>query len=190
MELQAWIAAASLLIATSAFIFSALVRRNIDRNAELRSWQRVVVYSIIEEDGPISFKDIRSKYLQKAQQFLEKSISKIELHDDNLRRILLDIQSEEVIGKKEDGDYTLQYKPIVETWAREFLQDEMLKKKLKPQIIKIVEKEPGVHTVDTLARKLHELNLSVSFENLDIILEDLLPYRSLKKNEEGKFEIS
>jgi hypothetical protein len=102
MEAQAWIGAASAVIAASAFVFSVLTRRKADGEAELRNWQRVVIYSLIEQASPILFDDLKSRYLQKAQQMLFHRVPKKEIQDASLRRILLDLQKDGVIIRKDD----------------------------------------------------------------------------------------
>jgi hypothetical protein len=188
MGLQLWISAVSVIVAASAFVFSIWTKRKADRDVELRNWQRVVIYSLIEETASISFEDLKSKYLQRAQQLLSHKVPKKEIQDDALRRILLDLQKDGVVIRLEDLNYKVQVKVPMEAWALEELKRQQIQRKLKPRVLTIVERESGVHTPETLVRRLHELGVNVSFEDLDDLLFELRGYPTVKKEPDGKLE--
>jgi hypothetical protein len=188
MGAQAWAAAASAMIAAFAFVFSVLTGFKTQRDAELRSWQRVVIYSLIEQAAPISFEDLKSKYLQKAQQLLSGKVPKKEIQDDALKRILLDLQKDGVIIRRDDCSYQVQVKVPMEAWAYEELKRLLRERTLKPKLLAIVERESGVHTSDSLVRWLHDQKIMVSFEEVDDLLHQLRGYASLKKGKNGKLE--
>jgi hypothetical protein len=61
----AWIAAASAAIAAAAFTFS-IWNRTIERRATaVRDWQRVALYALIEDEGPVAMKDLKARYLER-----------------------------------------------------------------------------------------------------------------------------
>src|SRR5262245_28782777 len=170
MNAQAWIAAISAFIAASAFVFSVLTRRKTERDAELRNWQRVVIYSLIEQASPLSFDDLKSRYLQRAQQLLSDPIPKKEIQDDALRRILLDLQKDGLILRKDDLRYQVQLKIPVEASALEELQRMRREKTLKAKLLALIERDSGVYTAETLVRRLHEQEITMSFEEVDGLL--------------------
>jgi hypothetical protein len=68
--MQVWVAVFAAVVAAAAFIFSVWTRRASERQAQLQRWQRVVIYSLIDELKTASFKQLKDAYLQKAQQLL------------------------------------------------------------------------------------------------------------------------
>ena len=96
MTVQASIAAASAVIAATAFVFSLWVRWKGERDAELRNWQRVVIYFLIEESKAArkraSFEDLKSEYLRSTAVAAMK-LPRKEIQDDAFGgRVLLDLQ--------------------------------------------------------------------------------------------------
>jgi hypothetical protein len=55
----------------------------------------------------------------------------------------------------------------VEAWALEELKRWQLARTLKQKLLAIVERESGVHTSDTLVRRLQEQGINVSFSDVD-----------------------
>ena len=101
---------ASAVVATTSFVYSVVVRRRGERANELRDWQRVVIYTLIEEAASITFDDLKSRYLQKAKAMLSRHVPNRVIQDDSLKRILLDLQSEGVVIRGADLAYQLQVK--------------------------------------------------------------------------------
>jgi hypothetical protein len=188
MRLELWIAAVSALVAASAFVFSVLTKRKADRNRELRNWQRVVIYSLIEDASHISFADLKSTYLQKAQQLLTLRVPRDEIQDDALRRILLDLQKDGVVIRQKDLTYQVQVKVPVEAWALDEFKQMSRQRILKPKILALVERESGLHTPEALVRRLHEQGAEVTFEEVDDLLYELRGFSTLKMGPTGKLE--
>jgi hypothetical protein len=188
MNLQAWIAAVSVVVAAAAFVFSLWTKRRDERRSSIRDWQRVVVYTIIEENGPLQATGIQALYIQKAQQLLSFKVSRNELQEDALRRILLDLQRDGVVVRLENMQYQIQCKIPMESWAYEELIRTFNERKLKVAIRRIIEGGSGKYTVEGLARMLHDQGLEVSYEDLDSLVYDLRGYSSLKLNKTGTLE--
>ena len=87
-----------------------MTRRKTEREAELRDWQRVVIYTLIEEAAPIAFKDLKSRYLRRAQELLSRKVPRKVIQDDSLKRILLDLQKDGVVMRRTDLTYQVQVK--------------------------------------------------------------------------------
>jgi hypothetical protein len=188
MNFQAWTAALSIAIAAAAFTCSMWAKYSDQRQASLRDWQRVVIYSILEEGQSSSFDALQSRYLQKAQQLLSQRIPRKEIQEAALSRILLDLQRDGVVIRMENAEYQVQKKAPIEAWSVELLNEMANERRLKPIILSIIEKENGVYTPDSLVRKLHAEGFDISFEDLDALLYQLRGYTSLKLNREGRLE--
>src|ERR1700742_3891450 len=156
MSIATWIPAISAASAASAFVYSVWVRLKTERDARLRDWQRVVIYTLIQDMSVTSFDDLKVKYLQRAQQLLTVSVPKKEIQDDALRRILLDLQRDNLIYRGDSSTYQIQYKFPVEAWAFDLLKRSEKVRHLKPKVLAIVEQNNGIYTSDALARKLQQ----------------------------------
>jgi hypothetical protein len=99
---------ASAVVATASFVYSVITRRRTQRASELRDWQRVVIYSLIEEASPVRFEELKMRYLQKAKAMLSRRVPNKVIQDDSLKRILLDLQSEGLVVRRADLAYQLQ----------------------------------------------------------------------------------
>jgi hypothetical protein len=186
MNVQAWIAAVAVVIAAGGFIFSLFTRHVDQAQVEVRGWQRVAIYALLEEGGPQPFDTLKAAYLQKAQQLLSRKISKKEIQDDSLRRILLDLQKDGVVVRREDRAYEVQVKVALETWAYDEIKHMRLTRVLKPKILRLVERESDMHTAESLLRKLHEQGDKISFEDLDDVLYELRGYPRVIRSPSGK----
>jgi hypothetical protein len=67
MSVQTWMPAISAASAALAFVYSVWVRLKTERDSRLRDWQRVVIYTLIQDMPGTSFDDLKAKYLQRAQ---------------------------------------------------------------------------------------------------------------------------
>jgi hypothetical protein len=148
----------------------------------------VVIYSLIEQASPLSFDDLKSRYLQRAQQLLSDPIPKKEIQDDSLRRILLDLQKDGLILRRDDLRYQVQLKIPMEASAFEELERMRRERTLKPKLLALIERESGVLTAETLVRRLHDQNITMSFEEVDDLLYELRGGASVKKGTDGKLE--
>jgi hypothetical protein len=147
MGVQVWTAVASAVVAVFTFIFSVRMRYRAERESTLRDWQRVVIYSLIEESVALSFDDLKSRYLQKAGQLLTHNVPKKDIQDDALKRILLDLQKDNLVIRHQDRTYQIQYKVAIEAWAmatmRRIEKQQDSDERLKPKILSIVETASG-----------------------------------------------
>jgi hypothetical protein len=138
MELEHWVAL-SAIIAAASFAFAVLTRRKAERDAEIRGWQRVVIYSLIEEAAPILFAELKSRYLKRANELLSRHMPRRVIKDDSLKRILLDLQKDGVIVRREDLTYQVQMKLPIEPWALEELKRLERAKLIKPKLLAVTE---------------------------------------------------
>jgi hypothetical protein len=180
----------SISIAAMAFVFFVWERYKKYRNSTVRDWQRVIIYSIIEQHKEISFEELKSEYLEHAQQFQSFKIPRKEIQDDPLRRILLDLQRDHVVVRNEDLKYQVQIKLAMEAWAYGGIKQIIGEKKLMPKIIKMIEENDQKYTVDNILRRLHEINYKVSFEEIDVNVNSIcgIGYGYLRKGEDGRLE--
>ena len=155
MELQDWVAL-SAIVAAASFVFAVLSRRKAERDAELRGWQRVVIYSLIEEAAPILFEDLKVRYLKRAQELLSRSAPKKVIQDDSLKRVLLDLQKDGVIVRRENLSYQVQVKLPVEPWALEEFKRMQRASLLKPKLLAMAEGRGAGPTSIWVRRKTHD----------------------------------
>ena|SRR2546421_6005089 len=101
---------ASAVVATTSFVYSIIVRRRSERENELRNWQRVVIYTLLEEASSITFEELKACYLQKANALLSRHVPNKVIQDDSLKRILLDLQSDGLVIRRTDLAYQVQVK--------------------------------------------------------------------------------
>ena len=188
MNFSEWTTTISVLIAACAFILSLYIKYRDERDANIRDWQRVIVYSLVEDSDEVSFKDLKSKYLQRVQQLVFIKLPKDKIQDDALRRILMELQKDSLIVKNERANYQLQMKVPVETWVLEQVRKKYHQDVLKPRILTIIERQSGQYTVEALVRKLQEENLDVSFDEIDEVIFELRGPSNIKKNKEGMLE--
>jgi hypothetical protein len=127
VDTQAWVAL-SAVVAALSFVYSIWIRRKTDRQAELLNWQRVVIYSLIEEAEPISFDDLKSRYLRKAKELLSHKVPAKVIQDDSLKRILLDLQKDGVVMRRTDLSYQIQVKLPMDASTVEDLKRILLSK--------------------------------------------------------------
>jgi DNA-binding HxlR family transcriptional regulator len=101
---------ASAVVATTSFVYSVVTRRRVERATELRHWQRVVIYTLVEECSPVTFDELKARYLRRAKDMLSRRVPNKVIQDDSLKRILLDLQSEGLVVRRADLAYQLQVK--------------------------------------------------------------------------------
>ena len=155
MEMQDWVAL-SAIVAAASFVFAVLSRRKAERDAELRGWQRVVIYSLIEEAAPILFEDLKVRYLKRAQELLSRSAPKKVIQADSLKRVLLDLQKDGVIVRRENLSYQVQVKLPVEPWALEEFKRMQRARILKPKLLAMAEGRGAGPTSIWVRRKTHD----------------------------------
>ena len=102
--------ASSAVVAAASFVYSVVTRRRSERGTELRNWQRVVIYTLIEESSPITFEELKARYLTKAKAMLSRHVPNTVIKEDSLRRILLDLQADGLVIRTADLAYQLQTK--------------------------------------------------------------------------------
>ena len=142
METQDWVAL-SAIVAAASFVFAVLTRRKAERDAELRGWQRVVIYSLLEEQAPLLFEELREKYLKRARELLSRNAPKKVIQDDSLKRVLLDLQKDGVIVRTQNLSYQVQVKLPVDAWALEEFKRMQRARLLKPKLRSMIEGRDG-----------------------------------------------
>lgn len=116
------------------------------RENELREWQKVVIYKIFRQNqqlSSLSFMDIREKYLREAQTFVDINLTKKEIGDDALRRILLELTSSSILSMGPLDSFRLNAPP-----------DPNLLDRANQELAKMIAPDPFVYTVDQVAREI------------------------------------
>jgi hypothetical protein len=187
-SIEVWIAAIAATVATMAFLLSLWIRLTTERELQLRKWQRVVVYSIIQDLRRVSFEELKQRYLQSAQQFLTRSVPKAEIQDDALKLALLELQKENAIVRNSDLKYYLATKDELPADVMRSLTSFVEKDRMKMAITRLVEKDSGVYTPDSLTRRLTELGYDVSFSMVDDLVYEMrgLTSGSIKMGKDNK----
>lgn len=127
MDTQAWVALSAVVGALS-FVYTVWSKRKTDGESELLDWQRVVIYSLIEDSAPIDFDDLKSRYKRKAKEMLSGRLPAKVIRDDSLKRILLDLQKDGVVMRRTDLSYQIQVKLPMEASTVEDLKRILLSK--------------------------------------------------------------
>lgn len=92
-----WAAAISAVVACVAFVVSIIKYWDDVNKEKVEDWQKVAVYEYILDKGNSHFRDIKVGYITEAQQIDAFSIPTHEIQDESLRKILMDLQANNLI---------------------------------------------------------------------------------------------
>jgi hypothetical protein len=155
--------AAALGVVIAAFtLWHALDEQNQRASREeISKWQQVAVYNIILSHEQISFKEIKSKYLDASMQVSFEELPKNELKDDALRAALIDLQAANLIFLTTDKNYRVtmaswQYprKERVLDLLNYDMKIKMLYPKVRLKIMDVLFKNCGQYTQEQLHREV------------------------------------
>lgn len=153
----------SAIVALLTFLATQWDRFKNNRNEEVRKWQSVLVYSILDKYGELSFDEIKSYYLQSAQQSLSLNIPKKEIQDEALLRILIGLLENRIVFYTVNRTYDLDLaRPDNREEMNKTMMELVTKKEelstLVPEIYDSLEKSTTKFTSDSLYRHLTEEN--------------------------------
>jgi hypothetical protein len=168
---------ATAVIAGLALALSLWATFGDHRLSRTREWQRVVVYTVVEERSlsghPAALTEIQLHYLQRAQQILNVRLSRKELQEAALRRILLDLQADGLVEQGVDGRYRLPGRSALDAHTADQLNSLLRERQIRPRVLKILERKSGHITREGLVRELSEADVHVSFDEIDNLLWNL-----------------
>ena len=73
-------------------------------------------------------------------------------------------------------------------WFEEFRREFRVKYKMKPKLLRLVEKESGRYSVEEIVRILQEKGEDISFEEIDDLIYEMRGFASIILNDNGKLE--
>jgi hypothetical protein len=122
------------------------------REKEVREWQKVVIYRIFQEEGeiePLAFSRVQEKYLDKAQTLRDFNLSKKEISEDSLQRVLLELSVSGILTLVPKKSFRLKV---------EVPQLDLVKRneELNLELTKVIGSHPFVFTIEEVAFKIGE----------------------------------
>jgi hypothetical protein len=186
--------ALTVLVAVLALAFSLWARFGDQRLSRTRDWQHVVIYTVVEELSlarrPPTLTDVQAHYLQKAQQLLAFRIRRKELQEGRLRRVLMDLQGQNLIELGTDGRYRLPSKATIDAYSASELNAILKERRLQPRVLEIMERKAGEVTREGLVRDLCQSGHDVSFDDIDNLLFRLSRYPGVTVGSDGSLAFS
>jgi hypothetical protein len=115
-------------------------------------------------------------------------VPKNEIQDDALKLALLDLQKENAIVRTSEGAYRIPYRLEVEESSIKMINKMAIQRELEPVVINIVERESGIHTTDSLTRRLQELGYTATFQVVDAVVAEIrgIGHGSIKMTNDRK----
>lgn len=187
--------AISMVIAVLTFIFiviSSTIRR---KKEEIKSWQEVSIFKIIQKGGPISFDDVKSKYLEEAQQFTRLRVSKKDISDEVLHDILMNLMANQLIFINEEDEYSLD--SVVHDEKHEKYMDFMIEERMfrslirevHRQTLQIIGEKPEELNIDSLYVEITKKGIEIDFAEFNGIITTMIVRRLIKINSDQKLSI-
>jgi hypothetical protein len=181
----AWVAAAiSMVVGASTFVITMIDRARRERRDELLKWQRMVVYSLVQQ-GYTEFDDIKVQYITAAQQITGVDVPKKEIQDAALRLVLLSLLEGKLLSLTVDQRYVLnvvdldEQKKQTADLAYQLFTNQVQERKAIARIFETVEAQPGAYSVDSLHRLLHERGFELDFDSFSLAVRSLVNRREL-----------
>lgn len=117
------------------------------REKELREWQKVVIYKILRrtEMESVKFTELLKSYRSEAQAFRDIDLSKKEISEDSLRRVLVELTSSGVVKMDPMDSFKLNI-------AQEKPDPTELLKKVNDELVRLVGQNPYAYTIDVFAK--------------------------------------
>lgn len=150
------------------------------REAELREWQKVVLYKIFRqnEKQPLSFTLLLEKYRLEAQAFAEVNVKKREISEDALRRILLELTASGIVRMEASDAFRLQIT------VEKFDPIDTLRR-INDELIDIIAPNPYLYTVDEVL-KLLSPRVGIAIPLLRTDFKKAIEVGNFVLNESGK----
>jgi hypothetical protein len=120
------------------------------REKEVREWQKVVIYRIFQEEGelkPLAFSRVHERYLDKAKTLHDFDLSKKEISEDALQRVLLELSSSGILALVPEKSFRLRVE------VPKFDPNERTEK-FSLELSNLIGSNPFVYTVQDIASQL------------------------------------
>lgn len=112
------------MVAAGTFVFSLLSDFKRTNEADIRIWQKAIMFKIVADVAPepAEFSDIKQKYVTEATANQQLDVPREELDDNVMRRILLELIADDALRLTDRGSYAInsikdgshQYKELIE----------------------------------------------------------------------------
>lgn len=119
------------------------------RETELREWQKVVIYRIFRqnEKQAMRFTEILEKYRSEAQAFADVDLTKKEIGEDALRRVLLELTGSGILGMEPMDSFRLRL-------PAETPDPVGLFHRINAELVDLVSPNPFVYTLDDILKQI------------------------------------
>lgn len=157
-----WAGAISALIAALALTISLWNYWEDVKQSKIEKWQEVAVYEFILNNKLSTFQDIKVGYVTEAQQITTFTLPKDEIQDDSLRRIILKLQSTNLIRLRDTGYYEVVlsvYQPSPQEMIDIFKKQQHIKDLyplVKTKVIDLLNKDCGKLNQDEIYRYISD----------------------------------
>jgi len=157
-----WAGAVSALIAALALTISLWNYWEDIKQSKIEKWQEVAVYEFILNNKLSTFQNIKVGYVTEAQQITTFTLPKDEIQDDSLRRIILKLQSSNLIRLRDTGYYEVVlsvYQPSPQEMIDIFKKQQHIKDLyplVKTKVIDLLNKDCGKLNQDEIYRHISD----------------------------------
>ncbi|WP_226669120.1 hypothetical protein [Microbulbifer aggregans] len=181
----------STAIAAGAFALSAWIWVSDNHAKKVTDWQSVVVYEVIRDGKGVTFQDIRTMYLDKAAQLKDFDLSKDDISDSALQKILINLSSSMIVYLDFSDRYYISKQPKRDERSMGNFDDFQIKQdtqeKMRARIVRIIEDDPEKYTTDAISRKLRDVNLKFEDYELNNIMYMLEGQSIIHQNSDGRW---
>ena len=106
-------------IAVVAFVFSVATNYMREKENDIRTWQKTVVFDIVTQSTTpsVTFANIRQKYVTEASAYEDYDMPNHELSPASTRRILLELIRDRALIPKNNDSYSISDKtanPVID----------------------------------------------------------------------------
>lgn len=189
------------IVGVLALLFSGYKYYESAKKVEIDNWQRIVVFSIIESTNGASFGNIKSSYLQFAQQLDSFELPKSEIQDGALQRLLLNLLREKTIVLDLDNKYKVMRIRMPQSENEEYeMALSMIERKkvlyksanknrgLFYAISTLLTKSPGFYTTSSLYQEIEQENFDIDYTEFFNSIKQLINAGYLSENA-GKLDM-
>lgn len=148
-EIKTLIEMAATIIGISAGVIGLYKYFSDKREKELREWQKVVIYKILQQNEitPLRFTDILDRYRSAVQAFVAVDLKKNEISEDALRRVLLELACSGIVILEQNDSFLLKIAK-----AQTFLETRL--ELVNQELIRMIAPNPFVYTLDDFAKEV------------------------------------
>jgi len=176
------------VIALGALAITLLqIKQNIDAE-QLRNWQEVVVFSIVEDAGAagIKFDAIHDAYLKKERLLEDFNVPKSEIQVAALKRIAIRLMSKRAVIMTDDGSYKTLREPLFAADSRG--RRIVAMQPIIDQVLSYIAKNEGKYTIDEVRREFQD-RLKFTNVEYDSFMAELKAFNVIVVSEDGKVHI-